>query len=271
VQAPRVPFGSILPSSSITSATTKIPTCLACSVVLFANQLWRSALPRAHIGFSTEDGADFTEGASQFEKPVFEKGAQSSAIENTVTSMLQCCGAARIYIFSGAVASGSSLVLPWAAADTRGHYSIARYTMQEQWGGARERRRGGGTSEGGRRSLGLLVARQYKLELGCDRGMWQKEAASCVRWWRVACYGLQVWWKDLVLWHGGCDTADTNTELGGGSRKHNSKDSPLSRGTARSEKGPLRSVKEQDNRVLPPHQCEPLRTSADPARWRARA
>jgi hypothetical protein len=37
----------------------------------------------------------------------------------------------------------------------------------------------------------------------------------------------------------------------GQQRKH-SKDAPLSRGTARPEKGPLRSVKEQDNRQQDP-------------------
>jgi hypothetical protein len=55
------------------------------------------------------------------------------------------------------------------------------------------------------------------------------------------------------------------TRRGGLFRKH-SEDAPLSRGTARSEKGPLRYVKEQDNRALPSYQCKPLRTSADPAR-----
>jgi hypothetical protein len=53
------------------------------------------------------------------------------------------------------VASGSSLVLPRAAADTRGqhstlHYtgvSIARYAVQEQQRGAQERRREGGRGE----------------------------------------------------------------------------------------------------------------------------
>ena len=51
------------------------------------------------------------------------------------------------------VASGSSLVLPRAAADTRGQYntlcytgaSIIRYAMQGQQRGAQERRREGGT------------------------------------------------------------------------------------------------------------------------------
>ena len=71
------------------------------------------------------------------------------------------------------VASGSSLVLPRAAADTRGQYSTLHYTggstvpvrcaMQGQQRGAQERRREGGTRERGkgqRKSLGLLVARQ---------------------------------------------------------------------------------------------------------------
>jgi hypothetical protein len=73
-----------------------------------------------------------------------------------------------------AVASGSSLVLPRAAADTRGQYStlhytgvsIARYAMQGQQRGAPERRREGGTRERGkgrRKSLGLLVVRQQEL------------------------------------------------------------------------------------------------------------
>jgi hypothetical protein len=67
------------------------------------------------------------------------------------------------------VASGSSLVLPRAAAGTRGQRaaqyttlyrgaSIARYAMQEQQEGAQERRREGGTREqrkGRKRSLGL--------------------------------------------------------------------------------------------------------------------
>jgi hypothetical protein len=66
------------------------------------------------------------------------------------------------------VASGSSLVLPRAAADTRGQYSalpytganIVRYAMQGQQRGAPERRREGETRERGkgrRKSLGLLV------------------------------------------------------------------------------------------------------------------
>jgi hypothetical protein len=72
------------------------------------------------------------------------------------------------------VASGSSLVLPRAAADMRGqhstlqvHYtgaSIVRYAMQGQQRGAQERRREGGTRERGkgrRKSLGLLVVRLY--------------------------------------------------------------------------------------------------------------
>ena len=37
---------------------------------------------RACAGSSTEDGTGFTDGASYSEKPVFEKGTQSSAIEN---------------------------------------------------------------------------------------------------------------------------------------------------------------------------------------------
>jgi hypothetical protein len=74
----------------------------------------------------------------------------------------------------GFVASGSSLVLPRAAADTRGSYhtlhctgaSIVRYAMQGQQRGAPERRREGGTRERGkgrRKSLGLLVVRQQEL------------------------------------------------------------------------------------------------------------
>ena len=46
LQAPRRPFGSILPSSSVTAATTKTPTCPACPVVLFASQFWRAAYVR---------------------------------------------------------------------------------------------------------------------------------------------------------------------------------------------------------------------------------
>jgi hypothetical protein len=72
------------------------------------------------------------------------------------------------------VASGTSLVLPRAAADTRGQHgalhhtgvSIARYAVQGQQRGAPERRREGGTRErekGRRKSLGLLVARQQEL------------------------------------------------------------------------------------------------------------
>ena len=72
------------------------------------------------------------------------------------------------------VASGSSLVLPRAAADTRGQYStlhytgasIVRYAMQGQQRGAQERRREGGTRERGngrRKSIGLLVVRQQEL------------------------------------------------------------------------------------------------------------
>jgi hypothetical protein len=76
----------------------------------------------------------------------------------------------------GVVASGSSLVLPRAAAaaDTRGQYStlhytgtsIVRYAMRGQQRGAQERRRGRGTRERGkgrRKSLGLLVVRQQEL------------------------------------------------------------------------------------------------------------
>jgi hypothetical protein len=74
----------------------------------------------------------------------------------------------------GFVASGSSLVFPRAAADTRGQYStlhytgvsIARHAMQGQQRGAQERRREGGTRERGdgrRKSLGLLVVRQQEL------------------------------------------------------------------------------------------------------------
>jgi hypothetical protein len=72
------------------------------------------------------------------------------------------------------VASGSSLVLPRAAADTRGQYSTlhytggstVRYAMQGQQRGAQERRREGGTRERGtgrRKSFGLLVVRQQEL------------------------------------------------------------------------------------------------------------
>jgi hypothetical protein len=72
------------------------------------------------------------------------------------------------------VASGSSLVLPRAAADTHGQYStlhytgasIARYSMQGRQRGAPERRREGGTRERGkgrRKSLGLLMVRQQEL------------------------------------------------------------------------------------------------------------
>jgi hypothetical protein len=77
----------------------------------------------------------------------------------------------------GFIASGSSLVLPRAAADTRGQHSTLhhtgvsiaryRYAMQGQQRGAQERRREGGTKERGRKgrrkSLGLLVARQQGL------------------------------------------------------------------------------------------------------------
>ena len=54
------------------------------------------------------------------------------------------------------------------------------YAMQEQQGGAQERRREGGARERGKgrkRSLGLLVVRQHR-GLG-DRGMR----------WKEACYG----------------------------------------------------------------------------------
>jgi hypothetical protein len=72
------------------------------------------------------------------------------------------------------VASGLSLVLPRAAANTRGQYStlhytgvsIVRYAMQGQQRGARERRREGGTRERGngrRKSLGLMVVKQQEL------------------------------------------------------------------------------------------------------------
>ena len=74
----------------------------------------------------------------------------------------------------GFVTSGSSLLLPRAAADTRGQYStlhytgasLVRYAMQGQQRGAQERRRGGGTRERGkgrRKSLRLLVVRQQGL------------------------------------------------------------------------------------------------------------
>ena len=49
VQAPRGPFGFILPGSPITSTTTKITTCPSYSVALFAsqfNQFWRAACAR---------------------------------------------------------------------------------------------------------------------------------------------------------------------------------------------------------------------------------
>jgi hypothetical protein len=57
------------------------------------------------------------------------------------------------------VASGSSLVPPRAAADTRGQYStlhytggsIVRYAMQGQQRGAQERRREGGNGGQGKR------------------------------------------------------------------------------------------------------------------------
>ena len=72
------------------------------------------------------------------------------------------------------VASGSLLVLPLAAADTRWQYSTlhytggstVRYAMQGQQRGAQERRREGGTRERGtgrRKSLELLVVRQQEL------------------------------------------------------------------------------------------------------------
>jgi hypothetical protein len=77
-------------------------------------------------------------------------------------------------------ASGSSLVLPRAAADTRGLQhstlhctgaSTARYPVRGQQRGAQERRRGGGTREWGngrKRPLGLVVVRQQ--DLGCCGG-----------------------------------------------------------------------------------------------------
>jgi hypothetical protein len=88
--------------------------------------------------------------------------------------------AGKLYCSNGTprdvVASGSLLVLPRAAADTRGQYSalhhtgtgasIAHYAMQGQQKGAQERRREGGTRERGKgqkRSLGLLVVRQQEL------------------------------------------------------------------------------------------------------------
>jgi hypothetical protein len=75
------------------------------------------------------------------------------------------------------VASGSSLVLPRAAADTGGQHSTLRYAggstvrhaMQGQQRGAQERRREGGTRERGtgrRKSLGLLVAQARQQGLG---------------------------------------------------------------------------------------------------------
>jgi hypothetical protein len=95
----------------------------------------------------------------------------------------------------GFVTSGSSLLLPRAAADTRGQYStlhytgasIVRYAMQGQQRGAQEqeRRREGGTRERGkgrrrRKSLGLLVVRQQEIgsNLGDRRARWKR-----------ACYG----------------------------------------------------------------------------------
>jgi hypothetical protein len=76
--------------------------------------------------------------------------------------------------FVVASASGSSLVIPRAAADTGGQCSMLRYTggstvrhaTQGQQRGAQERRREGGTREQGtgrRKSLGLLVLRQQEL------------------------------------------------------------------------------------------------------------
>jgi hypothetical protein len=63
------------------------------------------------------------------------------------------------------VASGSSLVLPRAAADTRGQYSTLHHT-----GGSTVRCAGGGREGGGRergtgrrKSLGLLVVRQQEI------------------------------------------------------------------------------------------------------------
>ena len=82
----------------------------------------------------------------------------------------------------GFVASGSSLVFPRAAADTRGQYStlhytgasVVRYAMQEQQGRAQERRRerrdegtGEGTKEGARNVGGKATGAWV---LG-DRGM----------------------------------------------------------------------------------------------------
>jgi hypothetical protein len=71
------------------------------------------------------------------------------------------------------VASGSSLVLPRAPADTRGQHtlryigpSVMCYAMRGQQRGAQEKRRGGGTRERGtgrKRPLGLLVVRQQEL------------------------------------------------------------------------------------------------------------
>jgi hypothetical protein len=71
------------------------------------------------------------------------------------------------------VATGSSLVLPRAAAGAYGQYStlrytgvsIVRYARQGHQRGAPERRREGGTRERGkgRRKLGLLVVRQQEL------------------------------------------------------------------------------------------------------------
>jgi hypothetical protein len=77
-------------------------------------------------------------------------------------------------------ASGSSMVLPRAAAGTRGQHrhstlhqhhtgaSIVRYAMQGRQRGAQERRREGGAGtrergEGRKGSLGLLVVRQQEL------------------------------------------------------------------------------------------------------------
>jgi hypothetical protein len=47
----------------------------------------RMALARAQLGSSTEDDPIFTEGASRFGKPVFEKGTQLSSIEYVVASV----------------------------------------------------------------------------------------------------------------------------------------------------------------------------------------
>jgi hypothetical protein len=87
------------------------------------------------------------------------------------------------------VASGSSLVLPRAAADTRGQYStlhytgasIVRYAMQGQQRGAPERRREGGTRDEGAgegakevaRAAGGKAARAWVIVTG-GRGGWRR-------------------------------------------------------------------------------------------------